>query len=256
MAKRLPVFLMVLVFCCVSLCAAAEGAWTCPDCGQEGNSQNFCTNCGAPRPAESGEWTCPSSGNEGNTQNFCPACGAKLAGEAKREESELRPVRCTSCGSGELKKVRAGEYRCTHCGTLFYTDGRRPGEEDEARDVKVAVLLSEAQAHAEKGDYQNELRTLAKAMELDPENDTVLLRLGRAYWRLGSVDKALEYFRRAEELYPGDPVVYVNIGSAFLKLGQYAEAKEQYERGIAIIEADPRSACAEDTAIAYGNYAL
>ena len=187
---------------------------------------------------------------------FCPACGAKLTGETKREESELRPVRCTSCGSGELKKVRAGEYRCTHCGTLFYTDGRRPGEEDEARDVKVAVLLSEAQAHAEKGDYQNELRTLAKAMELDPENDTVLLRLGRAYWRLGSVDKTLEYFRRAEELYPGDPVVYVNIGSAFLKLGQYAEAKEQYERGIAIIEADPRSACAEDTAIAYGNYAL
>lgn len=86
MAKRLPVFLLILVFCCVSVCAAAEGVWTCPDCGQEGNSQNFCTNCGAPRPAESGEWTCPSCGNEGNTQNFCPACGAA------RPEASAAPV--------------------------------------------------------------------------------------------------------------------------------------------------------------------
>ena len=80
MAKRLTVFLLLLVFCCVSLCAAAEGAWTCPDCGQEGNAGNFCTNCGAPRPADSGEWTCPSCGQEGNAGNFCTNCGTARPG--------------------------------------------------------------------------------------------------------------------------------------------------------------------------------
>ena len=31
--------------------ALAEG-WTCPNCGQAGNTGNFCFNCGAPRPGE------------------------------------------------------------------------------------------------------------------------------------------------------------------------------------------------------------
>ncbi len=29
-----------------------EGAWTCPDCGATGNTGNFCTECGAKKPAE------------------------------------------------------------------------------------------------------------------------------------------------------------------------------------------------------------
>ena len=92
-------------------------------------------------------------------------------------------------------------------------------------------------------------------MELAPENDFVLLRLGRAYWRLGSIEKALEYYHMAEELYPNDPTVYTNIGSAYFKLGHYAEANAQYEKAVAIIASDPMSACAEDIAVAYGNYA-
>ena len=93
-------------------------------------------------------------------------------------------------------------------------------------------------------------------MQIDPENNTVLLRLGRAYWRLGLPEKAIEYYRIAEELYPGDPIVYSNIGAAYIKLGHYAEAKVQYEKSISLIESDPMSACAEDIAITYGNYAL
>ena len=112
------------------------------------------------------------------------------------------------------------------------------------------------QGYAEKKDYRNELRTLAKAMEIAPENNTVLLRLGRAYWRAGLPEKALEYYHIAEELYPEDPIVYANIGSAYLKLGHNEKAKEQYEKAIFMIEADPMSACADDIAITYGNYAL
>ena len=54
--------------------APAEGGWTCPNCGAEGNTGNFCGECGTPRPEPSAEWTCPGCGqvNEGN---FCPNCG-------------------------------------------------------------------------------------------------------------------------------------------------------------------------------------
>ena len=54
---------------------AAEG-WTCGKCGRQGNAGNFCTNCGAPRPAPA-SWNCPSCGQQGNQGNFCMNCGAK-----------------------------------------------------------------------------------------------------------------------------------------------------------------------------------
>ena len=58
--KRIKRFMScLLVFLlAASLCAgaAAENAsWTCPDCGQEGNTGNYCSNCAAPRPAGSGQ---------------------------------------------------------------------------------------------------------------------------------------------------------------------------------------------------------
>ena len=200
----------------------------------------FCMSCGAALPDDAA---------------FCPRCGAKLAGTEGPEKVLLHSMRCTACGSGNLKKMRVGEYRCEHCGTLFHTDEKSPCEDPESTDAKVAILLSEAAAYAEKKDYHNELQTLARAMELAPENDTVLLRLGRAYWRLGSFEKAMEYYRTAEELYPDDPAVYINIGSVFFKSGHCEEAKTQYEKAIAIIESNPMSACGEDIGIAYGNYA-
>ncbi len=201
----------------------------------------FCISCGASLP---------------DNALFCPACGAKVAGAAKPGDSPLLAVRCTSCGSSSIRKVRTGKYQCEHCGTVFFTDRQVPEEEDELRDAKVAALIYEAQTYADNKDYQNERQALAKAICLDPDNNTVLLRLGRAYWRAGLCEKALEYYRRAEELFPEDPVVYGNIGSAFLKLGHNEEARTEYEKGLAIIEANPLSACAEDIAVAYGNYAL
>ena len=201
----------------------------------------FCTSCGKPLP---------------DNALFCPACGAKVTMEAEPKKPGLHPLRCASCGSSNLKKIRAGEYLCEHCGTKLYTDEKRTDGDNQAHEAEVAAFLSEAQDYAEKKDYRNELRTLAKAMEIAPDNNTVLLRLGRAYWRVGLPEKALEYYRIAEELYPNDPIVYANIGSAYLKLGHNEKAKEQYEKAIAIIESDPMSACADDIAITYGNYAL
>ncbi len=200
----------------------------------------FCISCGAALP---------------DNAVFCPVCGAGVTNSSKPKSSQLHSLKCTSCGSSSLRKLPAGEYQCEHCGTMLYTDEQDPRKNHETVDAKVAILLSEAAAFAGKKDYTNELQTLIKAVELAPENNTVLLRLGRAYWQLGSFEKAMEYYRIAEELYPNDPTVYNNIGSTFFKSGHYAEAYEQYGKAIAIINSDPKSACAEDIAVFYGNYA-
>ena len=54
---------------------SGEETWFCIGCGQE-NTGNFCTNCGSPKPEENGAWTCPECGQEGNEGNFCSNCGA------------------------------------------------------------------------------------------------------------------------------------------------------------------------------------
>ncbi len=55
------------------------GAWTCPSCGQGGNTGRFCQNCGSARPQPAGPWTCPSCGQSGNTGKFCQNCGSPRA---------------------------------------------------------------------------------------------------------------------------------------------------------------------------------
>ena len=99
--NRIFCFSLLLVLCCVlASVGIAESpsfkdaeAWTCVN-GHEGNTGNFCSECGAPRPTPTpaptpeptpepttapagndGVWTC-ANGHEGNTGKFCTECGA------------------------------------------------------------------------------------------------------------------------------------------------------------------------------------
>ncbi len=85
--------------------AAAPAGWTCPSCGQTGNTGKFCSNCGAAQPAPAEAWTCPNCGQEGNTGKFCSNCGtAKPAPAAEWT--------CPSCG----QTGNTGKF-CSNCGT-------------------------------------------------------------------------------------------------------------------------------------------
>ena len=76
---------------------APLSGWTC-SCGQEGNTGNFCSNCGKKKPEESGSWTC--SCGQVNTGNFCSNCGKK------------RPDAVWTCSCGQENK---GNF-CANCG--------------------------------------------------------------------------------------------------------------------------------------------
>ena len=52
------------------------GAWICTNCGQQGNTGKFCSNCGSPKPADNGAWICTNCGQQGNTGKFCGNCGS------------------------------------------------------------------------------------------------------------------------------------------------------------------------------------
>lgn len=195
----------------------------------------YCSSCGALLPEKAA---------------FCPSCGARAGGGG------CVPLVCPVCGGNRLKRLRTGEYRCEHCGSVLLTERRESAENDAGRDARLDAIFAEAAGYEEKDDFRAELRVLARGLDVAPDSCTLMLKLGRAYWRLGYTQKAQEYYRRAQELNPDDPVVYINLGSLYLTGGLYAEARPQYEKGLALIEADPLSATPGDAAVAYGNYAL
>ena len=81
----------------------ASAGWNCA-CGQMGITGNFCSNCGAkrPAPAASAGWNC-ACGEMGIIGNFCPNCGTK------------RPAPAVwNCACGETGI--SGNF-CPNCGT-------------------------------------------------------------------------------------------------------------------------------------------
>ncbi len=81
-----------------------NGGWDC-ECGQKGNTGNFCMNCGTrkPQPKAAPEtWDC-ECGQKGNTGKFCPNCGAK--------RPEINTGWDCTCG----QKNNMGKF-CANCG--------------------------------------------------------------------------------------------------------------------------------------------
>ena len=100
---------MKRIVCCIliglllgAVCALADnGSWACPQCGQAGNTGNFCSNCACPRPNEG--WLCPQCGQAGNTGNFCSNCACPKPSQAAVNEGlEQLP------GETDRVKVRVG----------------------------------------------------------------------------------------------------------------------------------------------------
>ena len=120
--RKVSFALAIILILSISVIAFAA-VWTCPACGQfcEGN---FCSNCGASKPAS---WVCASCGSE-STGMFCAECGAArsriddqcglFSEDEKREMSELiseieskYEVYCLIVTSSNVPKDSSRDYK-------------------------------------------------------------------------------------------------------------------------------------------------
>lgn len=69
-----------------------------------------------------------------------------------------------------------------------------------------------------------------RALEFDPDNPDVVLKLGRILRTVGRSEEALELFHRYHELVPGDYQGLAHIGGCLSALGRYDEAESYLRR--------------------------
>lgn len=183
---------------------------------------------------------------------YCPKCGNKVS----VQEKEVRTLVCESCGSTNFKMIRKGEYVCKHCGSTCFVGQDETDEDVPDADARLLAIFQKAAEYEDKNKYEKELEELSKGLEIAPDNCALLNKLGRVYWRLGMYEWSRDYLDKAKRLYPDDPIAYNNTALLYLSSNMYNEAKPYFEKSIALVEADPLSACKNDRAVIYGNYAL
>jgi tetratricopeptide (TPR) repeat protein len=75
-----------------------------------------------------------------------------------------------------------------------------------------------------------------RAIEFDPDNPEVVVKLGRVLRTVGKPEEALVYFRRYESMVPGDATILAHIGSTLSELGRFDEAEPLLRRAAATLD--------------------
>jgi tetratricopeptide (TPR) repeat protein len=85
-----------------------------------------------------------------------------------------------------------------------------------------------------KRDYEGALAVLNKALELDPDNATVLNSRGLAYFNKGDEDRAMADYDLALQKRPNFPAPYNNRGLIFLRRGELQRAYDEFNIALSL----------------------
>ena len=103
---------------------------------------------------------------------------------------------------------------------------------------KTEDFLSEGMEAVFKGNSNDAIAKLSRAIELDPKSELAYFTRGNAYSGAGDYDKALDDFAKVIEMDPQLAAVYVNRGDTYHLKGDFDKAIEDETHAI---ELDPQN---------------
>lgn len=109
-------------------------------------------------------------------------------------------------------------FMITSCSTSIVRDSKRASK----LNAELGV------AYMRKGNYEQSLFKLKKAMKLNPDNARAFLYTAELYRRLNENESALDYFKQAYDIAPDDSAVTNNYGAFLCSTKKYTEAFKFY----------------------------
>lgn len=104
----------------------------------------------------------------------------------------------------------------------------------EFKNEDVNKYISWGISCFKKGQMEDAVSELNKAINLDPEKDVAYFVRGSAYQRLDQLDNAISDYNKAIELNPSLAVAYQNRGSVYYIQGLFENAIPDYSKAIEI----------------------
>ena len=86
--------------------------------------------------------------------------------------------------------------------------------------------------------YSDEVKTLTKALEADPNNPELWIKKGLAYKKQMCFREAIEAYSMGLTYDPFNMLLYRHRGHAYVNISRYAEAAADFEMGLRI---DPKN---------------
>jgi len=122
---------------------------------------------------------------------------SSLFGEAEKPEAQKKIMVCRKCG----KEVEYDEklQACPHC--MTYYPGWvmvKPG----TKDPRAQKHKKKAGDYYSQGEKLKAISEFKKAAEIDPTDSAIFNNIGGIYGELGDYDEALKYLRKALEIDP------------------------------------------------------
>ncbi|MCI0520735.1 MAG: tetratricopeptide repeat protein [Chloroflexi bacterium] len=99
---------------------------------------------------------------------------------------------------------------------------------------KTENYLAEANAAAQKGDWQRAALLLTQALEGSPQDAGILTGLGTCLIQLGKPLEAAPRFEQAAQLLPDSADAHNNLGVVYALAGRMQAAAQAYERAVAL----------------------
>jgi protein O-mannosyl-transferase len=91
-----------------------------------------------------------------------------------------------------------------------------------------------AGALAERGQFDDAISHLQKAVEFEPDHADAHFHLGKLLTVRGKIEEAANHHRRALEINPANAEAHNELGFLLARLGQAEEAERHFRKGIAI----------------------
>ncbi len=96
-------------------------------------------------------------------------------------------------------------------------------------DHRYAELLGKGKAHFEAGRFSKAIKTLKKAIEVNPKGTGAMVALANSYFEMGWDPRAIATANDVLKIDPSDARAHLTLGTIYQTAGKNAQARKHYE---------------------------